>query len=83
MFNRNVGWSRFRHHAARRLPWRAREDLRTPAIGSGTKLAIGDAIALTDNLHRHGEIKPAPVAYSRERQAAILTSQIAARLSAQ
>ena len=52
-------------------------------IGSGTKLAIEDAIALADNLQRHGEIKPALVAYDRERQAAILQSQIAARLSAQ
>lgn len=52
-------------------------------IGSGTKLAIEDAIALADNLQRYGEIKPALVAYSKERQAAILQSQLAARLTAQ
>ena len=28
------------------------------SIGSGTKLAIEDAIALADNLQRHGEVKP-------------------------
>jgi 2-polyprenyl-6-methoxyphenol hydroxylase-like FAD-dependent oxidoreductase len=52
-------------------------------IGSGTKLAIEDAIALADNLQRHDEITPALEAYGRERQAAILQSQLAARLSAQ
>jgi 2-polyprenyl-6-methoxyphenol hydroxylase-like FAD-dependent oxidoreductase len=52
-------------------------------IGSGTRLAIEDAIALADNLQRHDEIAPALVAYGRERQAAILQSQLAARLSAQ
>jgi 2-polyprenyl-6-methoxyphenol hydroxylase-like FAD-dependent oxidoreductase len=53
------------------------------AIGSGTRLAIEDAIALADNLQRHGEVKPALEAYERERQAAIAGPQIAARLSAQ
>jgi 2-polyprenyl-6-methoxyphenol hydroxylase-like FAD-dependent oxidoreductase len=53
------------------------------SIGSGTKLAIEDAIALADNLQRHGEVKPALEAYERERQAAIAGPQIAARLSAQ
>lgn len=52
-------------------------------IGSGTRLAIEDAIALADNLQHHGEIKPALEAYQRERQAAILPSQIAARFSSQ
>jgi 2-polyprenyl-6-methoxyphenol hydroxylase-like FAD-dependent oxidoreductase len=52
-------------------------------IGSGTRLAIEDAITLADNLQRHDEITPALVAYGRERQAAILQSQLAARLSAQ
>ena len=52
-------------------------------IGSGTKLAIEDAIALADNLQRHGEAKPALEAYERERQAALLRPQIAARLSDQ
>ena len=52
-------------------------------IGSGTKLAIEDAIALADNLQRHGEMKAALAAYERERQAATVPPQIAARLSAQ
>ncbi|HEY6311546.1 MAG TPA: FAD-dependent monooxygenase [Streptosporangiaceae bacterium] len=52
-------------------------------IGSGTKLAIEDAIALADNLQRHGELKQALEAYERERQAATTGPQIAARLSAQ
>lgn len=53
------------------------------STGSGTKLAIEDAIALADNLQRHREIRPALEAYNRERQAAILPAQVAARLSAQ
>jgi 2-polyprenyl-6-methoxyphenol hydroxylase-like FAD-dependent oxidoreductase len=53
------------------------------SIGSGTKLAIEDAIALADNLQRHDEIERALEAFDRERQAAILPAQIAARLSAQ
>jgi len=52
-------------------------------IGSGTKLAIEDAIALADNLQRHGELKPALEAYEKERQAAVMLAQIAARFSAQ
>ena len=52
-------------------------------IGSGTKLAIEDAIALADNLQRHGEVQPALAAYERERQAAITGPQLGARLSAQ
>ena len=52
-------------------------------IGSGTKLAIEDAITLADNLQRHGEVKAALEAYERERQAAITGAQIGARLSAQ
>src|SRR5260370_40760822 len=53
------------------------------SIGSGTKLAIEDAIALADNVQRHGELEPALAAYERERQAATWPAQIAARLSAQ
>jgi 2-polyprenyl-6-methoxyphenol hydroxylase-like FAD-dependent oxidoreductase len=53
------------------------------AIGSGTRLAIEDAIALADNLQRHGEVKPALEAYERERRAVLAGPQIAARLSAQ
>jgi 2-polyprenyl-6-methoxyphenol hydroxylase-like FAD-dependent oxidoreductase len=53
------------------------------AIGSGTKLAIEDAIALAGNLQRHGRLESALQAYEKERKAAILQSQIAARFSAQ
>ena len=52
-------------------------------IGSGTKLAIEDAIALAGNLQRHGELESALQSYERERQAAILQPQSDARLSAQ
>jgi 2-polyprenyl-6-methoxyphenol hydroxylase-like FAD-dependent oxidoreductase len=52
------------------------------SIGSGTKLAIEDAIALADGLQRHGRLEPALQAYEEERKAAILHSQIVARLSA-
>ena len=52
-------------------------------IGSGTKLAIDDAIALADSLQRHAEPKAALEVYEKERQAAVLQPQIAARLSAQ
>jgi len=51
-------------------------------IGSGTKLAIEDGIALADNVRRHGEVQQALEAYERERQAATTGPQIAARLSA-
>ena len=53
------------------------------SIGSGTKLAIEDAIALADNLGRHADIQPALQAYQAERQVAILPNQITARLSGQ
>ena len=52
-------------------------------IGSGTKLAIEDAITLADNLQHHGEMKSALESYEKERQAAILAPQIAARFSTQ
>jgi 2-polyprenyl-6-methoxyphenol hydroxylase-like FAD-dependent oxidoreductase len=53
------------------------------SIGSGTMLAIEDAIALADNLQRHDEVKSALEAYEKERQGAIFSAQIAARFSAQ
>lgn len=52
-------------------------------LGNGTRLAIEDAIALAGNLHRHDDIKAALESYERERQAAVLPRQVAARLSAQ
>jgi len=52
-------------------------------IGSGTKLAIEDVIALAGNLHRHGRLELALQSYQRQRQAALLQPQSEARLSAQ
>jgi 2-polyprenyl-6-methoxyphenol hydroxylase-like FAD-dependent oxidoreductase len=52
-------------------------------IGSGTTLAIEDAIVLADNLQRHRDMTAALQAYQKERQAAILQPQIAARFSRQ
>jgi 2-polyprenyl-6-methoxyphenol hydroxylase-like FAD-dependent oxidoreductase len=51
-------------------------------IGSGTTLAIEDAIALADNLRRHGEQKLALESYERQRKAALLRPQSDARFSA-
>ena len=52
-------------------------------IGSGTKLAMEDAIALAENLRRHRELKLALRAYARQRQAALMQPQSDARFSAQ
>jgi anthraniloyl-CoA monooxygenase len=52
-------------------------------IGSGTKLAIEDAIALAGNLRRHGELELALRSYEQERESALLQPQSDARLSAQ
>jgi 2-polyprenyl-6-methoxyphenol hydroxylase-like FAD-dependent oxidoreductase len=53
------------------------------SIGSGTTLAIGDAIALADNMQRHENMRTALAAYEKERKAAILQAQIAALCSMQ
>jgi 2-polyprenyl-6-methoxyphenol hydroxylase-like FAD-dependent oxidoreductase len=53
------------------------------SVGSGTKLAIEDAIALARNLQRHDQMEAALEAYEKERQAAIFSDQVAARLSGQ
>jgi 2-polyprenyl-6-methoxyphenol hydroxylase-like FAD-dependent oxidoreductase len=52
------------------------------SIGSGTRLAMQDAIALADNLVRHKDIQAALTAYESERQLAMLRPQREARLSA-
>jgi anthraniloyl-CoA monooxygenase len=52
-------------------------------IGSGTKLAMEDAIALARNLQGHADVQLALEAYGKERQAALLLPQREARLSAQ
>ena len=52
-------------------------------IGSGTKLAIEDAIALANNLQQHDDLKLALESYERERQAGLVQRQSDARFSAQ
>lgn len=52
-------------------------------IGSGTKLAIDDAIALAGSLRQHGELEPALAAYQEQRQSRLLQPQSEARLSAE
>jgi 2-polyprenyl-6-methoxyphenol hydroxylase-like FAD-dependent oxidoreductase len=52
-------------------------------IGSGTTLAIEDAITLAENLHHHGQLKLALESYERQRRTALLQSQSDARFSSQ
>jgi 2-polyprenyl-6-methoxyphenol hydroxylase-like FAD-dependent oxidoreductase len=52
-------------------------------IGSGTKLAVEDAISLAGNLQHHGDLGLALESYERERQRALLRPQAEARFSAQ
>jgi 2-polyprenyl-6-methoxyphenol hydroxylase-like FAD-dependent oxidoreductase len=51
-------------------------------IGSGTKLALEDAIALAARLHDGTELEEALTAYERERQLALRPAQTDARFSA-
>ncbi|MFH9589994.1 FAD-dependent monooxygenase [Streptomyces luteogriseus] len=53
------------------------------SIGAGTTLALEDAIALADALREHPELPQALARYERERKAALLPVQSAARYSAQ
>lgn len=50
-------------------------------IGSGTKLAMEDAIALAAKIEKHGHLRSALDAYARERQDALRVPQRAARCS--
>jgi 2-polyprenyl-6-methoxyphenol hydroxylase-like FAD-dependent oxidoreductase len=52
------------------------------SIGSGTQLAIEDAIELADNLQKHDELGPALESYEKERREALLEYQNEARFSA-
>lgn len=52
-------------------------------IGSGTKLAMEDAIALAGSLENAEALEPALAAYERERKAALRPRQTDARFSAQ
>lgn len=51
------------------------------SIGSGTRLALEDAIALADNIDKFDELEPALEAYEMERKAAIARPQAEARYS--
>jgi len=44
-------------------------------IGSGTKLALEDAIGLAEKLHEHGDLQVALEAYEEERRTALLAMQ--------
>jgi 2-polyprenyl-6-methoxyphenol hydroxylase-like FAD-dependent oxidoreductase len=52
-------------------------------IGSGTRLALEDAIGLAEKLHEHEDLQVALKAYEEERRAAMLMLQRDARNSAQ
>jgi anthraniloyl-CoA monooxygenase len=52
-------------------------------IGSGTKLAIEDAIGLAEKLHKYDNLQVALEAYEEERRTALLMLQSEARTSAQ
>jgi anthraniloyl-CoA monooxygenase len=53
------------------------------AIGSGTKLAVEDAIALAERLHEHEDLPAALEAYGTQRRTALLLPQREAAHSAQ
>ncbi|MBV9821636.1 MAG: bifunctional salicylyl-CoA 5-hydroxylase/oxidoreductase [Actinobacteria bacterium] len=51
------------------------------SIGSGTKLAMEDALALAACLHEHPDVPSALAAYEEERRPVVLSTQRAARAS--
>jgi anthraniloyl-CoA monooxygenase len=51
------------------------------SIGSGTKLAMEDALALAACLHEHGAVDTALAEYETERKAVVLSTQRAAQAS--
>jgi anthraniloyl-CoA monooxygenase len=51
------------------------------SVGSGTKLAVEDAMELVDQLETHDELRPALEAYERARQPVIASFQRAAKTS--
>ncbi|RKG83043.1 FAD-dependent monooxygenase [Corallococcus terminator] len=53
------------------------------SIGSGTKLAMQDAIALARQLREHAHLPTALQAYDEERRAALVAIQLAARSSSE
>jgi anthraniloyl-CoA monooxygenase len=53
------------------------------SVGSGTKLALEDAISLSEKLHEHADVRAALEAYEEERRTEVLKLQSAARNSTQ
>jgi 2-polyprenyl-6-methoxyphenol hydroxylase-like FAD-dependent oxidoreductase len=53
------------------------------SIGSGTRLAMEDAIALADNLERHDTVQEALPAYEHQRRTSLVQPQSDARLSSE
>jgi 2-polyprenyl-6-methoxyphenol hydroxylase-like FAD-dependent oxidoreductase len=53
------------------------------SVGSGTRLAIEDAIALADSIQRQDDLSTALAAYETERQETIMRTQIGSRYSSQ
>lgn len=51
------------------------------SIGSGTKLAMEDALALAASLHEHDGLEPALASYETERRPVVLSTQRAAQAS--
>ncbi|SEL74594.1 anthraniloyl-CoA monooxygenase [Streptacidiphilus jiangxiensis] len=51
------------------------------SIGSGTKLAMEDAVALADALHTHASVPQALAAYEEERRPVVASTQRAAQAS--
>jgi 2-polyprenyl-6-methoxyphenol hydroxylase-like FAD-dependent oxidoreductase len=89
LMNQNSSWLNFRtvtnekwHHGNVVLVGDAAHSTHF-TIGSGTKLALEDSIALVARLHDGSDMTAALDAYEQERQAALVQPQSEARLSAQ
>jgi anthraniloyl-CoA monooxygenase len=83
---RNERWSRPVAVPGRRVPLVLLGDAAHTAhfsIGSGTKLAMEDAIALAAALARHGDAGEAVAAYEAERRPVVESTQRAAQVSMQ
>lgn len=53
------------------------------SLGQGTKIALEDAIALADNLHRHTDLETALTAYEEQRKAELVRPLSEARCSSE
>src|SRR5438445_600643 len=70
--------SRYAEHFRPQIDWRPNKFV---LIGSGTKLALEDAIALARALQRHGEVAKALAAYEEDRRPEVERLQRAAQVS--